>query len=273
MSENYVSVAYRGGLGNQISNFFTMLSYALDHGKTPVLRYSKESPSITKRSTYFDTFFKELTNFSSEIKFDHTLKEHRDDRRIELPYRDGNVLLEGYFHCHGYYYHNLERIIALLDLDAQRDEIREKYAELLSSESPTVAVHFRLGDYKKLPQYHPIITPQYYKNCLTYLQETVGTNLRFLYFCEPEDDERIVREYLPIFDGCNIVKVPNTLSDVEQLLLMSCCTVNIIANSTFSFWAAMISRNKTVLYPSRCFHDSTSTDFCPPTWIRVDRGT
>jgi hypothetical protein len=66
----------------------------------------------------------------------------------------------------------------------------------------------------------------------------------------------------------------NTLADWEQLLLMSCCHHNIIANSTFSWWAAYFNswKDKIVCYPSVWFgnianHDTK--DLCPEEWIKI----
>ena len=56
----------------------------------------------------------------------------------------------------------------------------------------------------------------------------------------------------------------------KDLFLMSCCHHNIIANSTFSFWAAMLNPrpDKMVIYPQRWFYWKTP-DIFPDSWIPV----
>ena len=46
------------------------------------------------------------------------------------------------------------------------------------------------------------------------------------------------------FPNMTFTKISSTLQDWEQLLLMSCCYHNIIANSTFSWWGAYLNFNK-----------------------------
>ena len=98
-----------------------------------------------------------------------------------------------------------------------------------------------------------------------------------MYFCEDVDIDnvkQVVNQLKSEFPQFTFVRGENTLADWEQLLLMSCCHHNIIANSSFSWWAAYFNNyaDKLVCYPSvwfgPCAPHNTS-DLCPPDWIKI----
>ena len=147
----------------------------------------------------------------------------------------------------------------------------------------TISIHFRLGDYKKYPEVYPILTTEYYINSINYIlrQKATSTPVRnILYFCEDADFNdalQIIIQLQHIYTDLTFERADNKLLDWQQMLVMSLCKDNIIANSTFSWWAAYFNSNlsKNVCYPATWFKTTAghnTIDLCPEDWTAIDCG-
>ena len=104
------------------------------------------------------------------------------------------------------------------------------------------------------------------------------TKYNVFYFCQKEDNEvvsDIINKLKEKFTNVSFFKVDDELPDWKQLLLMSCCNHNIIANSTFSWWGAYFNdySDKIICYPSKWFGvsiDSNVNDLFPPQWNKIN---
>lgn len=141
----------------------------------------------------------------------------------------------------------------------------------------TVSVHVRRGDYVS-NQYSMselnILTLDYYQNALAIISEKLGKENLEVYFFS--DDISWVKENLKL-TGYSMKYIGHNstdpIYDYEELHLMSLCSHNIIANSTFSWWAAWLNRNpdKIVIAPEKWIRNPyiNTNDVCPPSWIRI----
>jgi hypothetical protein len=170
------------------------------------------------------------------------------------------MLLFGYYQSYKYFEKEKDYVIALLNINKQQQNIKSQYSEYFNPNYVTISMHFRLGDYKEKQDYHPIMPYEYYENAMfnILLYRPFTNPYRVLYFCEKEDNhivnshiERLRNKY----DAVEFVKVDDTIEDWKQLLLMSCCDNNIIANSSFSWWAGYFNNSpgKFVCYPHTWF--------------------
>jgi len=285
-----------GGLGNQLFQIFATIAYAIKHKHKFVFPYSEK---LAQRVTYWNNFMLSFKIFTTanlknrvtnnDIQNMENIGE-KDFRYNELPGTDpsGTFKLNGYFQSHKYFENEVEQIYSLLRLDKQKQQVMEDYPHLFSLEGSTVSMHFRLGDYKHLQHYHPIMPPQYYQNALTTIFEKSGLqSATVLYFCEEEDNE-LVTKFIDIlkmhFDTTEykleFMKVDDKIADWKQLLIMAGCHHNIIGNSSFSWWGAYMNSyvDKIVCYPALWFgqtmhehHGFKDTqDLFPEKWIKID---
>jgi hypothetical protein len=135
------------------------------------------------------------------------------------------------------------------------------------SGKPSVAIHLRRTDYS---QYNNILSLAYYQNAVSYIKKSIPS-LQFYVF---SDDPEWVSSFLDIPCYFEIIKGN---SGLEDLYLMISCRHHIIANSTFSWWAAWLCDNphKLVIAPDVWYPSingsvrSMDIDIIPPGWICV----
>jgi len=276
-----------GGLGNQIFQIFATISYAIkSRNKFEFLNLTTlGGGSTTIRYTFWETFFSNLKPFlMPELPQPiHVIREQG------FPYKElsvgemvnRNVMIYGYFQSYKYFQENYAIIYRMLNIEKMKTDLLNN----LNLSSPecvdlenTVSMHFRIGDYKKIQDFHPLATYEYYERSLQYFN-SVHSNKEFniLYFCEDSDIDdalHIVNKLVDKFPMYNFKRGLNTLEDWQQMLLMSCCHHNIIANSSFSWWSAYLNTNadKIVCYPSVWFGkvaNNDTRDLCQPDWVRV----
>jgi hypothetical protein len=181
--------------------------------------------------------------------------------------------LTGYFQSYRYFDEHFQTISRFIKLDDKKNELKKKFSFDYEN---MISMHFRLGDYKYVQHYHPILKPDYYRNVLKEI--SCDEKSIVLYFCEAYDNIKvgeIVKKLSSEFPDIRFLKAHDALDDWEQMLLMSLCKTNIIANSTFSWWSAYFNSHpdKRVYYPSNWFGPSLAMhdtrDLCPKDWICV----
>lgn len=273
-----------GGLGNQIFQIFATLSYAIRSGN--IFNFSDVTTLgngiTTIRKTYWDTFFLELkpvtTNTFPKMK---TIKEkdftYNDIDLNEINNQD--ILLFGYFQSYKYFENEYNTICKLIKLPEMKKQILQSNEYTSDFLQHTISLHFRFGDYKKAIFYHRLMTYDYYEKALLYVQsKTKNVCLNILYFCEDEDMLDVLEIICKLqlkFSNFTFLRCSNTLEDWQQMLLMSLCHHNVIANSTFSWWGAYFNSNKDkiVCYPSpwfgECLYHNVK-DLCPLDWTKIE---
>jgi hypothetical protein len=174
-------------------------------------------------------------------------------------------LLVGYFQSPKYFNNYKETIYKLLKIDLKKSTVKNK-TSIDFNETTYISAHFRFGDFKKYPNIYTLLTETYYNNALNnILKENGLKEYNVLYFCENDSVNEVNEIIVSLkndFPQINFNRADPQFEDWEQMLLMSLCQHNIIANSTFSWWGAYLNLNqeKIVCYPSQWFSTETNKD-------------
>ena len=247
-----------GGLGNQLFQIFTLIAYSINTNQKIIL--PDKLPDYDKRHTYWNSIFANLQKYISNtgsLKWNqyNELNFYYDS----LPFTDNNLILNGYFQSYKYFDNEWKQIFNLIGINELINQTKTKYSNYFLN--TTISMHFRLGDYLSIQDHYHILNYEYYEKSLELiLNQTNIINFDVLYFCEENDVlkvDLIINNLQNKFSKLKFIKIDFTIVDWEQMLLMSLCDHNIIANSTFSWWGAYIgyklNENKIVCYPSKWF--------------------
>ena len=303
-----------GGLGNQLFQIFTVIAYSMQNGQKFVFPYSQTLGNRkTYWDNFLLTLFSFTSanvkyNFSNgNVPIDATYKElNFHYNPIPLVDPSKTLRINGYFQSYKYFENERDTICNMMRLKAGISSIRLEFSNYLtkrwtnpdtlldeSSEIETISMHFRLGDYVNLPLYHPIMPYEYYESALSNTMNSLNIvtafpqaessgqfkQIRVLYFCEEHDNTTVLKTINRLqqkYDQIEFIKVDDTIVDWKQMMIMSCCNHNIIANSSFSWWGAHFNQTagQIVCYPSKWFgpklSENNTNDMFPDLWHKID---
>lgn len=183
------------------------------------------------------------------------------------------VYLKGYFQSEKYFSHITKQLLnefAFPELDKKNESLKKQ----IESTSNAVSMHIRRGDYLKpvFTDVHGILPVKYYNKALDCLNKNVTGKTLFIF----SDDIEWVKENLNI-DDTKIFFIENNKAEDgwKDMVLMSACKHHIIANSSFSWWGAWLSKNQGNVYaPFNWFNRSKVKfnihDFIPQQWNVVE---
>ena len=154
-----------------------------------------------------------------------------------------NYRVQGTFH--NYNYETIrEMLIHDFTFPELSDEVNRHYLEQIRRTN-SCSVHLRRGDYVKLGL--DICGSEYYSRAMEIVEQKVNDVIYYVF----SDDAKEAR--LMFGEKENVVYVTSNRDKKSyiDMQLMSNCKHNIIANSTFSYWAAWLNcnRDKVVIRP------------------------
>lgn len=298
--EKYIKIC--GGLGNQMFQYafakalekklencdvyldtywFTLINKSTEQSNASVENFIKRNyeldlfknikpkfvPQDVLRSYFAQNSNSNLTNQQSLSKkivveknpfvFDETLFQKREGRFFSGYYQN-----ENYFN---FFEDELKKDFELPEFE-KNDKYNQKLLKEIKS-SNSVFIHIRRGDYIDLKQELPV---SYYKNAVEYIVKKIK-NPKFFVF--GIDSDMFIKKELKLGHSFKFVGNTNTKNgeDWKDFKLMQACKHSIIANSTFSWWAAWLSDSddKIVTAPDPWLHNQN--DCICQNWIKIKR--
>ncbi len=291
-----ILIQLQGGLGNQMFQYAFARILAESNKDIVVLENSffeakEKKEGFTPRQFelgIFDNHYVEATNLDIQL-FNKLSIVNKIKRKLGLNYpkiyNEPNfefnsealsilspIYLKGYFQSYKYFLGHEDLIRTFFSFPTNKLDSRNK--ELLSKfkNQNTIAVHIRRGDYvtdKLTQQFHGNCSLEYYYGAIKGLQ-TNNKDFTLVFF---SDDSDWVKEQFGDLPCSKIFVDHNKNEDSwKDMFLMSSCQHNIIANSSFSWWAAWLNNNpeKVVVAPKEWFATTKKTnDLIPSEWIRL----
>ena len=230
-----------------------------------------------------DSFFKDFK--PKEIDFNFT---SYDKSLFNLD--NSNYDIGGRFDLYTYWYNDIKEKINTWEF--QTDIIHNASLRLKSikeklGNKPTVSIHIRKGDYT-LPRNLPlqVVNEDYYIKSISQEFSIVG-DYNFIIF---SNDIEYVKnlDFLKILNNKysnvwfvepkDLDSYSYTSSEKDDLALLSLCDNHIIANSSYSWWGAYLSKNpnKKVICPTSWLDPRFNVaewingKYFPSNWINID---
>jgi hypothetical protein len=270
----------QGGIGNQL------FQYAVGRSLTEQYKVPLKFDIEWYKTSEFRRFLLDKFNISGEIATiqeiqrlnpegffaktftkKSTFTETEDRFYDELLHLSGNAYLNGYWQSEKYF-KNIEHIlrkefVLKESLPSPSDALVDHIQKTNS-----VSVHIRRGDYMAPKNIKTIglLSPDYYSKAVELITKETS-NPQFFIFSDDLDFAKT----LSFPESSVYVTSDFGLEDYEELMVMSKCKHNILANSSFSWWAAWLNQNpsKTTIAPKNWFVSKTTDDLVPNEWRRI----
>jgi hypothetical protein len=284
-----------GGLGNQMFQYAAGRRLALKLGAE--LKLDISGFRQYKNRQYELNIFNILENIASNEEIQSYKRKRltilnkvgqkilgKAFNRFQIHYQeknfhfDGAVLnlshdtyLEGYWQSEKYFQDISQTIRKDFSLKYPPDYNNEKILKHIDSTN-SVSLHIRRGDYESCSstnKRHGTCEMDYYNRSAQEICALIQ-NPHFFIFT---DDPNWTRKNLTISNPYSIVDQNYPNKNHEDMRLMSNCKHHIIANSTFSWWAAWLNNKpgKMVYAPISWFADAhiNTRDLLPKDWIKI----
>jgi hypothetical protein len=223
INKDFIMPSLGGRLGNNLFMIANAYARALDQNRQLIVPANQ----VGHMGDFVDNVFRKL-----DLYIDHPSEVNHDEATV----------YGGYFQSENHFEKYSEAVKSLFSPTREFiDRIRTEIPVIFDTE--VTVINVRRGDYLYYPTYHPIVSPEYIFKALHLVPSKQ--------YIIASDDIPWCKEHLNLSNAIYLEgwKVH------EQLWIMAMCHHFIISNSSFSWWAAYLSRHpgKTVIAPETWF--------------------
>lgn len=280
-----IIVRLKGGLGNQMFQYALGRALSLRHDVSLGIDTSfYNSASKPKRQYDLDVFnivAKILNKNDTPIfyricrknKFLNKIIKHKGKEKFfnfdpQILSFNGDLYLDGYWQSPKYFESfedEIRKDFTFKNLPAQNTEDLAREIENANS----LCIHVRREDYVGNKN-HEVVNKEYYLKGIEYIKNHTLIDKIYIFSDDTEWCKNNLQfEFPTMFVGDEYAEEKSE----GHMFLMSKCKNFIIANSSFSWWAAWLSHNKEkiVICPKQWFPDESinTSDLIPENWIRI----
>jgi len=295
-TKQIVEIELVGGLGNQLFGYFAGAFYAQKFNKLLIVDLTQVSLGLTNHGSELTSFklsksyelirsnprgfarlikrifdklsikFKFIKYFrykllgvyqSKEVGFDSFLEKQSEISRIQ-----------GYYQTWKYV-NTLQELEADISLEIINPS--NWFLELQNeiNKVKPIVIHVRRGDYKNPNSPVGLLSRSYYQDAIGVVNNKYENRNFWIFSDDIEDSQKLLDGLIP--KSSNWICPPTGSDPAESLVLMSLSKVIIIANSSFSWWAAKTGVEKElVIAPSPWFRKLDEPSFLmPESWKQV----
>ena len=182
-----------------------------------------------------------------------------------------SAYLQGYWQSERFFEDAVAEVRNALVFRSAPSEVNARWIERIEA-CTSVGMHVRRGDYvsnARNSKIYAICPPAYYRAAVDHVLQRHRDARFFIFSDEPEWARQLFADQSGIME---VVDHNRGSESYNDLRLMSRCRHNIIANSTFSWWAAWLLERpgKLIVAPQRWLRSpGLDADMIPARWTRI----
>ena len=285
---DYVIIRLNGRMANQMFEWALGKAIKKQTGIQPIFDDSEETEKLAPFNLNFKKYaikkplkyklfrktipFRKLRNKLTKIKIKIPVLAENPYFKYDEKYINVHppVYLDGFFQSYKYFEPVRDELLKDFSLKKPLNSKNKKILEKIKN-TESVSLHYRRTDYLKsrVANVMGSCTDEYYNKAVETIAQKINKPLTLFVF---SDDPKWAKENIKFPHETIIVDINSGKQGYYDMELMKNCKHNIIANSSFSYWAAWLNENpdKIVIAPEIWMKNIDSDyDLIPTEWIRI----